>query len=326
MPDVSVVLPLYNKARFVRRALDSVFAQTLGAFEIIVVDDGSTDGGAEVAERSGDPRLRLIRQANAGPGAARNRGLAASSGAFVAFLDADDAWRPTFLTAAVGALRAHPDSALYVCARATPGGGAGKRFPLKAPGEERLAPGVTGAGIKRRLDFLQTSAILHRRAPLLRHGGFYDATRCTYGEESFLWLRLALNHPFYYDDEPLAFFDDSASELSAGRAGPLPLPPMLTAADLVVADCPWVLRPALADYLAIRALKSALARARRGEAAAASDLLARFPGAGRLPSGERRRRLAARALTRLGPLVRLARDNPALAACLRPLRRAVPIG
>src|SRR5947209_3795753 len=94
---VSVIIPLYNKAPYVRRTLDSVRAQTFADYEVIVVDDGSTDGGAAVVEGFGDPRFRLIAQPNAGPGAARNRGLAEAGGEFVAFLDADDEWLPTFL-------------------------------------------------------------------------------------------------------------------------------------------------------------------------------------------------------------------------------------
>ncbi|MCI0380021.1 MAG: glycosyltransferase family 2 protein, partial [Gemmataceae bacterium] len=94
---VSVIVPLYNKAKYVERALTSISAQTAHDLEILVVDDGSTDGGGDMAERFAELRLRLIRQDNAGPGAARNRGLAEARGEFVAFLDADDEWLPDYL-------------------------------------------------------------------------------------------------------------------------------------------------------------------------------------------------------------------------------------
>src|SRR5262245_50985738 len=95
--DVSVIIPLYNKATTVERTLASIDAQTIRDFEVIVVDDGSTDGSADLIAAWPEPRIRLIRQENAGPGAARNKGLAEANGRYVAFLDADDEWLPEFL-------------------------------------------------------------------------------------------------------------------------------------------------------------------------------------------------------------------------------------
>src|SRR6266446_940152 len=101
---VSVVIPLYNKVRYIQRALDSVLAQTYTDFEVIVVDDGSTDGGAEVVACCTDRRVRLIRQSNQGPGPARNRGVEEAAGGYVAFLDSDDEWLPAFLERSVDLL------------------------------------------------------------------------------------------------------------------------------------------------------------------------------------------------------------------------------
>ncbi|MFN3301364.1 MAG: glycosyltransferase family 2 protein, partial [Sediminibacterium sp.] len=96
-PTVSVVIPLYNKGKYIERAISSVLAQTYPPLEIIVVDDGSTDNGPERVLKFNDPRIILIRQENRGPGAARNTGLARAKGKYIAFLDADDEWLPNFL-------------------------------------------------------------------------------------------------------------------------------------------------------------------------------------------------------------------------------------
>jgi succinoglycan biosynthesis protein ExoO len=95
--EVSVIIAAHNVEKFVGRAIDSVIAQTFRDWEIIVVDDASTDGTARTVEDTGreDPRIRLLRhERNAGPAAARNTGLSAANGKWIAILDADDAWRP----------------------------------------------------------------------------------------------------------------------------------------------------------------------------------------------------------------------------------------
>ena len=96
-PFFSIVIPVYNRALALRPAIESVLAQSCQDFEVIVVDDGSQDDPRSVVEVFGDPRLRVIRQANAGGGAARNTGIDAARGDFVAFLDSDDIFLPHHL-------------------------------------------------------------------------------------------------------------------------------------------------------------------------------------------------------------------------------------
>ena len=104
---VSVVVPVFNGERTLGRALDSLLAQEHPAFEIVVVDDGSTDGSAEIA--ASVPGVTCIRQANGGPSAARNAGIAATGGELVAFLDADDVAPPAKLSLQVAHLLGHPE-------------------------------------------------------------------------------------------------------------------------------------------------------------------------------------------------------------------------
>lgn len=107
-PRVSVVVPCYNYGRFVTEAVDSILAQTFRDYEVIVVDDGSTDNTPEVLRGITDPRVRVLRKENGGCASARNAGRALARGEFLTFLDADDLWRPTFLERQVAVLDAEP--------------------------------------------------------------------------------------------------------------------------------------------------------------------------------------------------------------------------
>src|SRR3954454_10267286 len=109
MAEISVVVAAYNAARTVGATLDSVLAQSFEDFELIVVDDGSTDDTADVVEARDDPRVTCVRTENAGVSVARNRALGRASGAYVAFLDADDMRQPTKLEQQHRALSERPD-------------------------------------------------------------------------------------------------------------------------------------------------------------------------------------------------------------------------
>src|SRR5436305_6569131 len=101
MPKISVIVPLYNKACYIDRCLDSILSQSFPDFEVIVVNDGSTDGGETMVERRRDARVRLVSQENRGPGAARNHGVRLAQSPLAAFLDGDDAWSEHYLKESV---------------------------------------------------------------------------------------------------------------------------------------------------------------------------------------------------------------------------------
>jgi glycosyltransferase involved in cell wall biosynthesis len=118
-PTVSVIIPAYNAAEYIARTLESLHTQTFADFEAIVVDDGSKDHTADIVREfvTRDTRIRLIQQANAGVAAARNRALAEARGRYLANLDSDDMWRPTFLERTIAALESAGEDAVFAFAQ-----------------------------------------------------------------------------------------------------------------------------------------------------------------------------------------------------------------
>lgn len=112
MPEVSVVVPAYNAERTLGETLRSALSQTFSNLEVIVIDDGSADSTSQVAESTGDPRVRVVKVANGGVARARNRGIREARGRFISFLDADDSWRLVKLQRQVALMRAEPEVGL----------------------------------------------------------------------------------------------------------------------------------------------------------------------------------------------------------------------
>ena len=203
MPSVSIVVATYNQAGFLADAVAGVRAQTFADWELLIADDGSTDETAAVAGRfRDDARIRYLPGPHAERAAARNRGVAASTGDLVAFLDADDLWRPEKLGRQVAALAAAPDAgACYTASRFVDGDG--RPLPIRKPVRAiagRLFPDLV------RGNFVILASVVVRRACLVALGGF-DATLPVYGCEDWdLWLRLARRWPIVALDEELTLY------------------------------------------------------------------------------------------------------------------------
>jgi len=139
----SIVVPLWNKRHTVAATLASALAQTWRDFELIIVDDGSTDGGMEETARFDDPRIRRLRQENKGPGAARNAAIRAARHDWFAFLDADDLWLPDHLAELDRIRRRCPDAGRPARRTSRPAGrtaGSGRARPPGRPVRRRRRP------------------------------------------------------------------------------------------------------------------------------------------------------------------------------------------
>jgi glycosyltransferase involved in cell wall biosynthesis len=257
MADVSVIIPLHNKGRYIGRALDSVFAQMYGDFEVVVVDDGSSDDGPDIVRQYTDQRLRLIRQENAGPGAARNRGMGETTGHYVAFLDADDEWLPDFLKVTVAHLQKNADCVLCTVGFIDGRSGEPSIHNRKISyGRWELSLCIEPREMKVAIDVISASRVLCHRGTLLEFGGFYE-NHCTYGEDEHLWLQVILNYPIFRDPSPLAVYHIEASDLGIfGRKGIRPPRPVLTDPEPVRKVCPHQYRDLLENYLAYWALRT----------------------------------------------------------------------
>jgi glycosyltransferase involved in cell wall biosynthesis len=283
LPRVSVVIPLYNKADSIRAAVTSALGQSFTDIELIVVNDGSTDGSTAALASVEDHRLTLVAQENAGPGAARNRGLREARGEYVAFLDADDEWEPGYLQLAVSRLDTHPECAASVAGyhigpERVSRGPLNRRMGL-APGVWRLPKGAPPKVTKFFVDFCHSSCVVARRALVQRYGGYYDAERSTYGEDGYLWLMFVMNHPLYVDPEPSVWFHTEHSSLGWALMGRHPVRPALSASAPLLRRCDPEYLPELHDLLAYYRLLETEKLMKQGQLSP-SDLRhwrARFP-------------------------------------------------
>lgn len=208
--EFSVIVPLYNKEREVGAALGSVLAQRLLPCEIIVVDDGSTDGGADTVRALASPLIRLVSQENAGVSAARNRGAALAGGTHLAFLDADDCWRPGYLEKMAEMIAAYPGCGAYAAAFDIVSDG--RVYPNVHPEREGVIPDFFREAMRSYI--CQPSATVVPRDVFLQSGGFPEGMKI--GEDLYFWIRLASRYDICFTPVPLVLYSRTASNRSAG--------------------------------------------------------------------------------------------------------------
>jgi glycosyltransferase involved in cell wall biosynthesis len=213
-PAVSVVIPAFNRRELLTRAVRSVFAQSYGEWEAIIVDDGSTDGTENVSAEFADERLRLIRHpARRGPAAARNTAIAASRGRIIAFLDSDDEWLPEKLEKQVKAFEEAPAD-VGVVYTGTWRYFKGKKYGLPSP-SIRNKEGDVLKTVLRGVYLVPTPSAAVKKECLDRAGLFDESLPAL--EEWDLWIRLAKACRFAYIPELLTVSHYTPGSVSADR-------------------------------------------------------------------------------------------------------------
>jgi glycosyltransferase involved in cell wall biosynthesis len=188
-PRFSVVVPLYNKASSIRRCISSILGQEFRDFELIVVNDGSTDDGPQIVRDITDSRVRLVDQDNAGPAAARNRGVSLAGADYVCFLDADDEWSSQFLQTMWRLRECAPGAGLYSVLHDVVGED-GKRYARKvALPQDYLGILEDFYRLYEMAELVNSSTACVRKELLVSLGGFPETARV--GEDIYTWLRLA---------------------------------------------------------------------------------------------------------------------------------------
>ena len=218
----SVIIPLYNKANYVAKAIESVFAQTYDDYELVIMDDGSSDDSFAVASKAVEGRTdcQLYRQQNAGVSMARNNAVARSKGDYLCFLDADDWWAPTFLEEMSGLIDEFPDAGIY---------GTSYTIVNETRHKTRVAPIGVEPDFKRGyINYCQVYAktlampltsisVAMPRRVFDEMRGFPKGIKL--GEDFLLWVRVALKYKVAFLNKPLAFYnqDSDAQWRAIGR-------------------------------------------------------------------------------------------------------------
>jgi glycosyltransferase involved in cell wall biosynthesis len=188
----SVVIPLYNKEQYVVDTINSVLNQTFNDYEVIVVDDGSTDHSKDRVKTIQSSRLKCIFQDNQGVAVARNTGIENANGDYIAFLDADDYWHPDYLETIYSLINRYPESDMYVSAYRVVLENGKVRYSKTLNNEDTLIKSYWMT-YKNVYDTVWTSATVIKQSAIYRAGMFTPGEEI--GEDLDLWARVAKNNP-----------------------------------------------------------------------------------------------------------------------------------
>lgn len=202
----SIVIPLYNKRNAITRTIRSVLDQTVRDFELIVVDDGSTDDSCSVVSKIDDERIRLIHKENGGVSSARNVGIKASKSSYVALLDGDDYWAPTFLEEQSALIEEFPNASLWGVNYAFVKGD--KCDPCRQGMGDGFRGYVEGYFSSSHNDLFCSSSVVARK-DVFEKVGYFDE-RIASSEDLDMWYRIILHFPVVYFDKVLAYYNQNA--------------------------------------------------------------------------------------------------------------------
>lgn len=275
---VDIVIPLYNKEATVARTIDSILKQTWQDWHLIIVDDGSTDNGVQVAKSFADSRITILQQENRGPGAARNAGINSATAPHVAFLDADDQWYPCYLENALKAIRDSNVSFVGSLYEEWPLQMDMTRFWAKrnvVPGDYEINPDTSCRNALYEIFFFHVGNTLVRRDIANKYGGFYDKDKCLLGEDTVFLARLALNEPFSIIGPVAVRHNRQDSSLSNVKKKPLDI--FLQNPQIILDYCTPDKKEYAKQVLTWHAMSVARALARAGQKRPAIELRERFP-------------------------------------------------
>lgn len=186
--DISVVIPTFNRARFLKKTIDSALNQTIKNYEIIIVDDGSSDNTKQIVESYGD-KIKYIYQKNAGPSAARNTGIKHAKGTYIAFLDSDDEFLPRKLELQMKYLKAHPECR-FLYSYYFNVDKKGNILKLREPKECRSKNELRFLLLTRRFTIRTSTVLVHR--DVFDDSGYFN-TNYSYSQDWDMWLRIIKN-------------------------------------------------------------------------------------------------------------------------------------